>query len=110
MPPSSILLFVIALVVLILAIRGWKMSGSPTAIISGGIGAVLIALAAVIEWQGIRTPPAFLLPLAVSVSFAARGFVARKKLAARPELRPVVSLIMTIAIIALIAALIPVLL
>ncbi len=102
--PAVFILFAASLTVFIIAFRGWRTTGSQTAIISGGIGALLILLSAVMKAKGIVTPPPFLLPLAVSITFAGRGFSARKKMETKPALRPVVSIIMQIAVISLIAA------
>lgn len=103
---AAILLLVAAIAVFLLAYKGWKSSGSNSAIISGSAGAMLILMSAVMKWMGMSTPPPFLLPLAVSVIFALRGFTSRSKMEANPRLRPVVAVIMQVAIIALIAAVI----
>lgn len=83
-----------AILVLLLAFIGYKRTGSPSALISGSIGAALILLGMAITWTGQSRWMTVLPCVIVTLAFAARGTVSAKKKA------PAAALIFTIAVVA----------
>jgi len=80
-----------AALVFALAFFGYQRTGSPSALISGGIGAALMALGIAITWSGQSRWMAFIPCAIVTFAFLARGMVSLKK---NPKAAP---LILTIA-------------
>ncbi len=79
MSPLSYVVGVGALVVFVLAFLGYKRTGSPSALISGSLGAALMLLGLGISLSGRPHLMAAIPCFIVALAFAARGMVAKKK-------------------------------